>query len=436
MGSREVAPGEDPPSRAMPFYKSRFTGLFSRLNEMIPEAADPDIFLYGGEIPKNAYLPQDLVVGGAGFSREVAEGACVGEAIERFACYPMPQDQTLTTSYQKWPLEEEMVHPNAWVLFHDEQYKNASFPFEPLTEQTECRYTCFRHAITGEPVWIPEEFAYLFPRPGEPHRFAPAVSTGLSCGRRTDPVLLRGAQEVIERDALMGAWWGRYPIEEWESSRILGLFPQEQQHKIIRPNLTYHFYRIHSPYSSHVCVAILTAETRSGFCLSVGSACREQRDTAWKKATLEAIQGLFYVRYLKTEIQANQRSFDKHCHNFADHAVYYSLFPEEWKDTPFAHGAKAVSEGASASVNFSQGAGRVEAETVASLKDRLGQDHPILFRNVTPLEVIPRGYYVLKVVIPGLQPMHGNDHFPHLGGPLFLPRTTNDFALLKPHPFP
>ena len=47
----------------------------------------------------------------------------------------------------------------------------------------------------------------------------PSTSTGLGCGRLGQPVLLRGLQEVIERDALMGAWWGRYPLWEWEAGR-------------------------------------------------------------------------------------------------------------------------------------------------------------------------------------------------------------------------
>ena len=39
-----------------------------------------------------------------------------------------------------------------------------------------------------------------------------------------NPVVLRGLQEVIERDALVGAWWGRYPLEEHDSERVFGFF--------------------------------------------------------------------------------------------------------------------------------------------------------------------------------------------------------------------
>src|SRR5207237_5127550 len=127
-------------------------------------------------------------------------------------------------NFARWPLDEPATAPEEWVLFHPEQHAQPGFPFEPFTRAAECRWTAFRDVIGGSPCWVPEEFAFLFPRPGEPHRLAPAVSTGLSCGRRGDPVLLRGVQEVVERDAVMGAWWGRYAVEEWPPAAVLAGF--------------------------------------------------------------------------------------------------------------------------------------------------------------------------------------------------------------------
>src|SRR5436190_884010 len=85
-------------------------------------------------------------------------------------------------------------------------------PYDPAV----CRWVGFRRAGTGEPWWVPDELAFLNSRPGERPRIAAAVSTGLSCGRPGHPVLLRGLQEVIERDTVVGAWWGRYPLDEWD----------------------------------------------------------------------------------------------------------------------------------------------------------------------------------------------------------------------------
>ncbi len=53
------------------------------------------------------------------------------------------------------------------------------------------------------------------------HRFSPGYSTGLACGRAGDPLVLRGLQEVIERDAVIGAWFGRYRVAEYHANVVL-----------------------------------------------------------------------------------------------------------------------------------------------------------------------------------------------------------------------
>jgi hypothetical protein len=110
--------------------------------------------------------------------------------------------------------------------------------------------------------------------------------------------------------------------------------------------------------------------------------------------------------------------------SFAEHAVYYSLHPDRLVETVF-HRA---------------GAGDVEVgrpEDLECLVARLGPQHPVLFRNLTPPAVAqgPRDWYVLRVLVPGLQPMHGDHRLPFLGGPLWRPRAAADWSSMPPHPF-
>src|SRR5262245_49679494 len=313
-----------------PWYDSRFTGLFTHFGAIPRLAHDPEVFVASGMLPPWGARQQELAVGGAGWTAEEAEMACVGEAIERLQPYPLPGDRSLRASFAHWPLDEPAIVPEEWVLFHPEQYAQPGFPFEPFTRATECRWVCFRHATDGSPCWVPEEFAFLFTRPGEPHQLAPAVSTGMSCGRRGDPVLLRGVQEVIERDAVMGAWWDRYPIEEWPLREVLAGFPPDVPRRVLRPNLIYRFYRVDSPYSSHVTLTTVAGEDRAGFLFSIGSACRETRQASWNKSLLEAIHGRHYVRHLLREHPeaAGHAPVD-----FTEHAVYYSRHRERLRAT-------------------------------------------------------------------------------------------------------
>jgi hypothetical protein len=62
----------------------------------------------------------------------------------------------------------------------------------------------------------------------------------------------------------------------------------------------------------------------------------------------------------------------------------------------------------------------------------------VLFRSMTPpaLATEGLGWHVLRVVVPGLQPLHGDHRLPHLGGPLWAPRGLADWNEMPPHPMP
>lgn len=407
-----------------PWYASRYTGLFTRFGPLPLRAHDPVLSIWSGTLPAWGARGHEIAVGGAGWTAAAAEMACVGEAIERLQPYPLPRDRTVESSFQAWHWEEPAVHPQRWVLFHPEQYAQVAFPFSPFTAASVCRWVCFRQALTGSPWWVPEELAFLFSRPGVPHALAPAISTGLSCGRLGDPVLLRGLQEVIERDGVVGAWWGSYPLEAWDSDQVLRCMPPWVARRILRPNLRYRFYRVATPFSAHVVIVVVAGEDWEGYCFSAGSACRETRALAWLKAILEAVHGRHYVRYLLKNQPAEAAPVPV---DFLGHAVYYSLHPEQLCTTVLHRPGMP-----------SAGADLDRPEDVPLLVERLGPDRPVLFRIMTPpaLGQARLGWCVLRVLVPGLQPLHGDHRFPHLGGPLWAPRGLAEWGRMPPHPFP
>jgi thiazole/oxazole-forming peptide maturase SagD family component len=406
-----------------PWYASRYTGLLQRSGPVPLRPHDPAVPMWFGSLVPWGPRGEPLAVGGAGWDRGAAEASALGEAIERWQPYPLARDATVEASFAQWPLAEPAVAPERWVLFHAEQYAQAGFPYWPFTRDTVCRWTCFRQVPSGDPCWVPEDLAFLYARGGERHTICPGVSTGLSCGRVGQPVLLRGLQEAIERDAVVGVWWDRYRLEEWDGRTVLDALGTEIAERLRRPNLRYRAFRVASPFSAHVTVVTLEGEDREGACFSVGSACRETRRESWLKALLEAVQGRHYVRHLKRERGATSGELL----DFADHALYYSLHPERLPETVL-HRAKPATADAEEST----------VEDSAVLTGRLGEGRPVLFRNVTPPMIAQEvgDWYVLKVLVPGLQPLHGNARYPHLGGPLWAPRGLADFAPLPPHPFP
>jgi ribosomal protein S12 methylthiotransferase accessory factor len=408
------------------WYASRYTGLFTRLGPLPVRPHDPRLAIWSGTAAWGS-PPREIHASGIGWEPEAAEAATVGEAIERLQTYPLPGDHLVTAREAEWPLPEPPVPCERWVLFHAEQYRQQGFPFEPLTPATICPQVCCRRAITGEPWWVPAELVYLDAPAGQTHRLCPGLSTGLACGRTGDPVVLRGLQEVLERDALLGAWWGRYPVEEFAVTDVLDGLRRDAAERVLRPNLTYRCLRVVSPFCAHVALVTLAGEDREGWCFSVGSACRETAAGAWEKALLEAIHGRHYVRYLKQQVAGGQIALGACPTSFAEHAVWYSERPGDLERTILARtqprGAQPFPP---------------DVETVASLAERLGPDRPVLFRDLTPpaLATEGLGWHVLRVVVPGLQPLHGDHRLPHLGGPLWAPRGLANWQQMPPHPSP
>jgi ribosomal protein S12 methylthiotransferase accessory factor len=405
------------------WHTSAYTGLFARFGSMASRPHDPACFLASGEAP--SWLARGtLVMGsGIGWTADAADNACLGEAIERLLGAPLPDDGKFTASFADWPLPAPAVDPARWVLFHPEQYRQEGFPFQRFTRATMCDWVCCRQALSGTPVWVPAELAYL-DMPGG-HRLAPGYSTGLAAGRSGDPLLLRGLQEVIERDAVVGALWGRYAIHEQPMSNVFSLLGEEIRERVVRPNLQYRCLRIASPFTDHVTLVTLEGEDREGYVFSIGSCCRETRTASWSKALLEAIHGRHYVRFLKSQVAAGAMKLGAMPRSFAEHAVWHSVHPGRARLLP-SHG---IGDDLSPSDSV---------ETIETLIERLGPDRPVLIRSMTPppLASAGLGWHVLRVMVPGLQPLHGHHAFAHLGGPLWSPRGLADWHAMPPHPFP
>lgn len=380
---------------------SPFTGLFTAAGPAPPETGDPDVRLWSAALMPRALRRVAIDVGGAGWTEADARAAAEGEGLERFEALPLRTDGLIDAAVDRWPLDEPPVVD--WVLFHPDQYARPGFPFRPLERSTACRWAAFRRAGSGEPAWVPEDVAFLFP---SAHRLCPGLSTGLACAATADRALLRGAQEVVERDAVLGAWWGLYPLEAWDLEPPL---------RLRRPHLRYRFFRAATPYSAHA--AIVTVEGDGLF--AAGSAVRETRAASWEKASLEAVHALAFARHVRRTRSAEDLDALR---DFASHAAYYGRHPGRLAETPFRRAAAP------------DGADEDRTEGLGALAERLGTSHPILFRLMTPPGLTEAGV-VVRVVVPGLQPLHGDARLAHLGGPLWAPRDAAAFDAWPPHPF-
>ncbi len=391
---------------------SRFTGLFRSFARTPRRAHDPDVDVWGGVAANRPWPAQDSV-GGAGWTEDAARRAGIGEAIERWQTHPLPTDRLVRASFDGWPRSEPAIDPRRFVRFHPDQHAIPDFPFDRLDAQTPLDWVACRVLGAGTPCWVPSDLVFLDLRPGKLPRFGPTISTGWSAHDTAPAALESAVLEVIERDALVGAWWRRYPLVELPLDAVHDLLGDELVHRLRRPNLRYRWYRVDTPRAAHVTIATIEGDDREGRVFSIGSACRLERRASLAKAALEAVQGRHYVRYLMT----TTRTVDVPT-SFAEHAVYYSQHPARLRETCLVGAAIASAADA-------------PTETFAEIVARLP---PIAVRHGTPPALIDHGVVVVRVIIPELQPLHGDHRLPFLGGPMW-DRPIADWATTPPHPF-
>lgn len=408
-------------------HANRFTGLFRSLGPTPPRPHDPDVSVWAG-VPANRPWPASDAAGGAGWTDDDAERACVGEAVERWQTHALPTDRLVRASYAELVgagmtdtgLTGAAIDPQAVVRFSDEQYAVPGFPYEPLTRTTTTDWVRARVLGTGAPIWVPAELVFLDLRPtAAPPRFGPTISTGWAAHVTPQQALAAAVCEVIERDAVVGAWWGRYPVEELDGARVWSLLGDAVRARLVRPNLRWRWFHVVTPRAMHVTMATCEGIDREGDVFAIGSACRLNRRASLEKSALEAVQGRHYVRYLLATTTVTATASDHAVPtSFAEHAAFYSRYPGLRASTCLASATRTSSLDA-------------PDQLLGALIDQLGR---AAFRMATPPGLVGRGYHVVRLVAPALQPLHGDHRLPVLGGPLWH-RSLAAYANIPPHPF-
>jgi ribosomal protein S12 methylthiotransferase accessory factor len=97
---------------------------------------------------------------------------------------------------------------------------------------------------------------------------------------------------------------------------------------------------------------------------------------------------------------------------FADYARFYTSHPQyrhaldRWWNTPD-----------SVRWDCCLGAKSVDEPPLSDLLGRIASaGYDSLCVDLTPPDLAPLGFRVVRALIPGLQPLHGNHAWPHLGG--------------------
>lgn len=430
---------------------SEKVGLTKAIGHGIYRAQDPATFAVGiisSDLSRFSAIRNSGKAGGGGESLEIALAATLGEAVERYCMLFYDQRRTVFGTYRE--LQPWAVHPDELRLHSREQVeqwraRNPKTRSAYFDEDTSISWAWGWSLTARQPRLVPATLVFLEPsyREGE-KAIGVNASSGLAAGLSREQAILSGLYEVVERDAFTMSWLHRrvgrrIVIDDPELRRRLA-----EDFHADRPEVDLQFYEItlDIPIPSILSVLRRPAEFGPSLCLS--SVTRLSPRAAVNKALREMGQSLPYLRYLRQHLKGwepDERHRD--LTSFDHHFLLYSKRPE-LAEKALAHLGEVDCEVAlSAIADRSTGTLGGDVATCVELLRQAGRE--VIVSDITTADVLEVGFRVVRVVIPGLVPLHGNHNVQFLGVRRLydLPRQLgwvkpgSEIVLNHmPHPFP
>lgn len=389
-------------------------GIVESLVRVPTEQDDIPLAVYAAEIANLSAFDADLfsrAASGADLSDRTARAACLGEAVERYAASLVEPGSVVQARFQELG---RMIRPTEFALFSSQQYQrpHSQFPFRVWNENDRLSWVRCQSLRDDQEAWLPASFVYqpFRAEPGE-LTLAPSVSTGLACGPTRESALLGGLCEVIERDAVALGWLGQYIPAKVEISSSLGNTRLSQLiEQFGRRGLRSAVFDLTTEFRVPVYAGLVEGHSAVGSVVSFGSACHPDPQRACFKALLEAAHARVYVKSLMRRDPSWRAGRDcVNVRSFADHARVYTSHPELRHALEHWWKTARVVELADSSGNTEHSLPRILSQLdVAGFH--------VLARWLTTPDIQQLGWHVVRVLIPGLQPLHGHHGWPHLGG--------------------
>jgi len=370
-------------------------------------SGDPqELFIHGGEVSDCRYLggmEKIETVGGAGVEYEIAEMATIGEAVERYAA-TFPSDHILAPASK---MDQESIVRN-WPGYTNKQI-NFNLHFKEFCDDTPISWTSAFDLHTGNKKMVPAAIVYL-PweiQEGETRIF-PSLSSGLASAQSAEEAILKGVLELIERDAFTLAWLSGQPLPvvdpQWTKSLVKQIDPSIP--------ISWRFSIVDLSNHTHVPVyaSVVTAPSKVGDVVAVGAAASLDPVHAARKAVIEAIQTVPYVRHLiEMEPDWMPDPVFSNLVSFKDHSRVYTLRPDIKHALINFHpeNDEIVIKAKNPDLKI-----RHSAKSLYINLEKL--EIGIYVKRLTTVDLYPFGLEVMKVMSPHLMPLHGHYQLAHL----------------------
>ena len=431
------------------FKQDHFGVIKTEKTEKIPD--EPFIHLFSTRINNRV-----ISTGSDFFSEEDAYWKSLAEGIERYTWYESEdffRNKTKKASFAE--VRNNSLDIGRLAGFTEKQKREISF----LSWDKNTRFEWIRSIslISGEKTLCPLQlvssryFKNKVRFSDSSQRHEPmlrwAITTGLATGQSLEEAVVKGALEVIERDAFMITYLNKLSPKKFDQD----LLSEESEKikfilsKIKRYSLEIHILKLPTDFPLHITLAIAIDRTGKGPAFSLGA----RADFNLEKSIIDALTECTTMRIESRRYKVSELDsiVNLKVPNRLGRIVFWSKFEnlpeisfltsgetlkkENWLQNDFAIPREKT---------IKRDYYRKKMRFLSKILER--KKYEAVYVEITHPKTKPTGLRTVNVIIPELQPMHLNESVPYFGGKrlreipekLGFPVPENLNAV--PHPFP
>jgi ribosomal protein S12 methylthiotransferase accessory factor len=396
---------------------SRKVGLIQQFAESRYQAQDPVLFVTGAQLADFSRCVSDglaLKAAGAGDNATAALVSAIGEAAERHCACFFDRDEMVVGAFCE--LADDAASPDLLRQFSLEQIECFG-PWRPayFDEDSRIRWVWGYSLSECRPRLVPASLVYLNYRPAaDEANIGLNASTGLAAGATREEAILSGLLEIVERDAFTIAWMHRQPgrridIDDDELQKVL-----RKRLWADRPSVDVRFFDLTTDVAIPAVFLVMRRQAESGPVVCLGAASRLSPRQAVRKCVHEGGQTLPLIRILLASEKDWQPAPDfSNLINFDYHFLTYLRRPDLVPQAFAFYDACGDRVALSRLPDHSTGHVLADIEyCVASLRNA---GYEVIVIDITTPDIAEVGLSVVRVIVPGLVPLHGSHLFPPLG---------------------
>lgn len=389
---------------------------------------DPQIFQYSASINvKNintdGFKTIITCTGTSINNEEEALAKCLIEALERKAGMVYKKSDLINSSFNNLiRIKKNVINPIIFSSFSKKQLKQKKYKIFNINNNTVIYWKEAYCLNTHNIVLIPAELIYFN---FVDYRIMIPITTGLSAGLTKEEAILRGIYEIIERDAFIIRYLSKTTGRELIFKKLDIYNKIKNICKKYRFEIRFIDLTIDLPIPT--VLALLINQSNVGPKVSIGIKTYHSYKEALYGSFLESLQTRTWTRHYYEDFYEKKKEHIKLIRTLNERAMYW--YNKEM--TPYLYffidHIKKIYITKEERINSS-------SDILYTLVKKLDDaGHMIYTVDLTPSEYKNIPIYVVKVIIPTLQPLYLNEEFPYLGGKR-LNNITNSFNKI-PHPF-